>query len=92
MSSSPLSHKEAQLLKRNEKLEFLWKADEALRVWHASGSWEDDVQDAHRLRLAMDDRHLLASELREMGCTPWEFAKTKDNSWLCVQRQRVREK
>lgn len=92
VSSSPLSHKEAQLLKRSEKLEELWKIDEGLREWHASGSWKDDPKDAHALRTAMDARQELAREVREMGCLPWEFAKTRDNSWLCVQRQRVREK
>ena len=89
--ASSLTHPEAQLRKRNEKLERLWAMDEKIRTWHANGAWrssENASQSAAYSDL-MTDRHLLATELRQMGCAPWDFHPERDNSWLCVQRQRI---
>lgn len=89
--TSSLTHSEAQLLKRNEKLELLWTLDEDIRVWHADGAWKSSgaAEQSAAYSQKMTDRHILATELSQMGVAPWDFHPDRDNSWLCVQRQRV---
>lgn len=91
MTSSPVSHTEAQLLKRNEKLEQLWTLDDELRDWHLSGDWkQSDPAEVEKYTLKMTDRHILHGELHGMGCAAWEFDPAKDNSGLAIQRHRVK--
>lgn len=81
-----LSHPEAQLLKRNEKLEELWEMDEEIRYCRANGTLTRGQQ-----RDAMTERQIIAQELKEMGVVPWEWHPDRDNSWLVMLRSGVTE-
>ncbi|QNJ56863.1 hypothetical protein SEA_REINDEER_53 [Mycobacterium phage Reindeer] len=87
MSSSPAE----VLTDRNRMLELLWEMDNELRSWHASGTWKSG-QTGDQLAAIykkMDQRHILAQELREIGCAPWDFHPRRDNSWLVGPRSRA---
>lgn len=84
-----LCHKEAQLLKRNEKLEELWCTDEQLREWHATSAWSRGQIPSSDVSSLTAHRQQIVTDLKSMGAVTWEFRPTKDNSWLAVQRQRI---
>jgi hypothetical protein len=74
------SHAEAQLRKRNEKLDELWELDKYIRTWH--GRHPDESDDDEDLGDMMEDRFLICMTLTRMGCNPWDFCLECDNSWL----------
>lgn len=71
---------------RSAKLIELWQMDESLRALRAEPMTQG-------LRVQMTalavERQVLSDLLTEMGCDVWCFHPKFDNSWLCVQRQRV---
>ncbi|AER26094.1 hypothetical protein SSEA_SKINNY_52 [Mycobacterium phage Skinny] len=80
-----MSSSRADLLTdRNRMLEMLWEMDNELRAWHASGVWKSsvDADQTAAIYKKMDERHILAQGLREIGCVPWDFHPHRDNSWL----------
>ncbi|MBB5167170.1 hypothetical protein [Mycobacterium sp. AZCC_0083] len=72
------------LTERNELLELLWELDDELRNWHAGGVWRHSGSAAQSAAYSdkMTQRHMLAQELKAIGCAPWDFNPFRDNCWL----------
>lgn len=85
--TASICHSEAQLIKRNGKLEGLHALDGLLRSLHATAEWRDCESARSRIQQLAVDRQTLCSELIEMGAKPWHFNVSEDNSWLCGPRK-----
>lgn len=81
-----ICHREAQLLKRNEKLEELWELDCEIRKYHSDGEWKVSPAAETYLKNLIEQRHACAAEVLGLGATPWDFHPTRDNSWLVTPR------
>lgn len=74
---------------RNNMLELLWEIDAELRHWHATTAWSAGDTADQRVAIGekMTQRHMLARELKEIGCAPWDFNPFRDNCWLVQPRK-----
>lgn len=84
--TASICHTEAQLLKRNEKLEVLWAIDGELRSLHSNRRWRDCASSRSVIHDLAAKRQALAAEITEMGAAPWCFHIERDNSWLAGPR------
>lgn len=84
-----INHAEAQLLKRNEKLELLWDTDNDLRAMHGTWMMHHDVTVKADIQDLAEYRQGLSQEITEMGATPWCFNIDHDNSWLVQARKEL---
>ena len=84
--TTTLCHAEAQLLKRNEKLEELWALDKTLRQYHGNDAWKADTAARVRMHDWAEHRQNLSDEITQMGAVPWCFNIARDNSWLAGPR------
>jgi hypothetical protein len=87
--TTTLCHAEAQLLKRNEKLEDLRLIDNELRELHAAQEWRECASLRNAIGRMANNRQLLSLEITEMGASPWCFNLKRDNSWLAYDRKEL---
>lgn len=87
--TATICHAEAQLLKRNEKLELLWDTDNHLRAMHGTWMMHHDTTVKADIADMAEYRQTLSNELVDMGAVPWCFNISFDNSWLVQARKEL---